>query len=90
MTKIVRTAAGQMLDWDLLRVQIAAANNVAEKVEVTTAPPNPVDKRKRRARLEAAQQALQQAEASRPSSTPVPVSATVSDIQELDDNGWEN
>lgn len=34
MAKMVKTARGEMVDWDLLKIQTAEQKNVAEPVEV--------------------------------------------------------
>jgi hypothetical protein len=53
MTKMIKSARGQLIDWDLLNVQASVANNVAPPVALV----NPVEQaaRKRmRANMEAA------------------------------------
>ncbi len=82
MTKMIRTARGSVVDWDLLKIQAAVASRVAEPVTITTEPAkypttNPsdlADRRARRARMEAAAAAL--------SSVKPPKN------EELDENGW--
>ncbi len=81
MAKHVRTARGDLIDWDLLKIQSVQNNNVAEKVEIVNRNEQLV-RREQRARMEAARKLLQQAEQQKKQ-------ATVSEAQE-DDNGWDD
>lgn len=86
MTKMVRTAQGNLVDWDLIKIQAAAGNNIADKLEITTAPPDIKAQRNRRAKMEAARKMLAQAEKASEVSAP----ASVSEQTEDDDNGWDD
>lgn len=94
MVKMVRSARGEYIDWDLLRITAAQHNRVAPAVEIV----NRVEKRGQRARLEAARKLLAQTnmlEAAKltniEASQPVPTklkNAIVALLSESDDNGW--
>lgn len=87
MTKIVRTARGDMVDWDLLRVQLAGTKSVTPVLEVASKRNETLDRRARRSRLNAAQNALKQAEDLKKA---VDAAAAVSEASTVDDNGWED
>jgi len=87
MTKMVRTARGDVVDWDLLRVQMTNAGRVAEPVDVSSKRDDQIARRQRRGRLNAAQTMLKQLEdAAKATNQPQPA-VTVSEVPEVD-NGW--
>lgn len=57
MAKMVKTAQGQVLDWDLLKLQTQANNNIADPVNIVDQVALAA-KRQQRARMEAAQKML--------------------------------
>lgn len=61
MAKMVRTAQGHMIDWDLLAIQTQANNNVAEPVDVVDQSAIAA-RRLQRARLATAKQMLDAAQ----------------------------
>lgn len=62
MAKMIKTAQGEMIDWDLLRIQTQVNNNVAEPVEVVDHAAIAA-RRQQRARMEAARNLLAVAQA---------------------------
>ena len=95
MAKMVRSAMGQLVDWDLLRVQTAETKNVAVPVEIVNRAEQ-VARRERRARLDAARTLLAQAEIQQPVAAPAAPAATTkptiaeSATEAADDNGWDD
>lgn len=68
MVKMVKSAQGQEIDWDLLKIQTQVNKNVAEPVEAVDQV-SMATRRQQRARLDAAKKLLDQAtqQASQPS-----------------------
>jgi hypothetical protein len=58
MPKIVKTALGNTVDWDLMRIQAQQQNNVAEPVELAQKTTTQADRRAQRAKMEAARKLL--------------------------------
>ena len=85
MTKMIRTAAGNLVDWDLIKIQTVASNNVAPKVEIQTQSDLRA-RRERRARLDAARVILKQAEQNQTSPTAMDESSDIDDSP----NGWDD
>jgi anaerobic ribonucleoside-triphosphate reductase len=62
MAKMIKTAQGDVIDWDLLKIQSQVNNNVAEPVEVVDHAAIAA-RRQQRARMEAARNLLAVAQA---------------------------
>lgn len=65
MAKLIKTAQGNMIDWDLLKIQSQVNNNVAEPVEVADQAAVAA-RRQQRARMEAARTLLATAQEAAP------------------------
>lgn len=65
MAKMIKTAQGDVIDWDLLKIQSQVNNNVAEPVEVVDQAAIAA-RRQQRARMEAARNLLAVAQAEAP------------------------
>jgi hypothetical protein len=65
MAKMIKTAQGELIDWDLLKIQTQVNNNVAEPVEVVDQAAVAA-RRQQRARMEAARNLLAVAQAEAP------------------------
>ena len=61
MVKMVKSAQGQEVDWDLLKIQTQVNNNVAEPVDVVDQAAAAA-RRQQRARMEAARKLLDKAQ----------------------------
>lgn len=59
MPKMVRTATGSLVDWDLLRISAQSGNNVAKEVDIVSAPTQ-ATRRAQRAKMDAARKLLDQ------------------------------
>jgi hypothetical protein len=70
MVKMVKSAQGQEIDWDLLKIQTQVNKNVAEPVEAVDQV-SMATRRQQRARLDAAKKLLDQATQQAPQSTVV-------------------
>jgi hypothetical protein len=62
MAKMLRTATGSLVDWDLMRINADKGNNVAQKVEITLNPQSKADRRAQRAKMDAARKLLEEAQ----------------------------
>lgn len=73
MAKMVKSAQGQLIDWELLKLQSQANNNVAETVDVVDQAAVAA-RRQQRARLDAARKLLEtaQREAAAPAAEAAP------------------
>lgn len=85
---MVRTARGEVVDWDLMRIQTTKANNVTEKVEIAAAKNDKQARRERRAKMDMARKLLQQAEAEK--TAPIVQPSVSTDDESADDNGWDD
>lgn len=65
MAKMVKSAQGQLVDWDLLKLQSQVSNNVADPVEVVDQSAVAA-KRQQRARMESARKLLDKAQQALP------------------------
>lgn len=65
MAKMIKTAQGDVIDWDLLKIQTQVNNNVAEPVEVVDQAAVAA-RRQQRARMEAARKLLAVAQEAAP------------------------
>jgi hypothetical protein len=61
MAKMVKSAQGQLIDWELLKLQSQVNNNVAEPVEIVDQAAIAA-RRQQRARLDAARKLLEKAQ----------------------------
>lgn len=65
MAKMIKTAQGEVIDWDLLKIQTQVNNNVAEPVDVVDQAAVAA-RRQQRARMEAARKLLAVAQEAAP------------------------
>lgn len=95
MPKIVKSAMGETVDWDLLRVKASMDNMVADPVVINSRTVEVEDRRAQRTRVENARRVM--AQMAKTPSPQLPITAPVADpataalkasAQELDDNGW--
>lgn len=75
MAKLIKTAQGNVIDWDLLKIQAQVNSNVAETVEVVDQAAL-VARRQQRARMEAARSLLATAQEAAPAVVETPVQST--------------
>lgn len=75
MAKLIKTAQGNVIDWDLLKIQSQVNNNVAEPVEVVDQAAIAA-RRQQRARMEAARNLLAVAQEAAPVVIEPPVQST--------------
>jgi hypothetical protein len=61
MAKMVKSAQGELIDWDLLKIQSQVNNNVAEPVEIVDQAAIAA-RRQQRAKLDAARKMLEKAQ----------------------------
>lgn len=71
MAKMVKSAQGQLVDWDLLKLQSQVSNNVADPVEVVDQSAVAA-KRQQRARMESARKLLDKVQQAAPTADPAP------------------
>lgn len=74
MAKMVKSAQGEMVDWDLLKIQTQVKQNVAETVEIVDQTAVAA-RRQQRARLDAAKKLLDAAQKAAPAPV-APVAST--------------
>lgn len=99
MPKIVKSAMGEVVDWDLLRVKAAMDNNITTPVVINNREIEVGDKRDQRTRVENARRVMTQLTAM--AKTQMPLAPPKPDLTDTlikadiklansvgDDNGW--